>query len=294
MHYLLYYFILLPLSYMPFWFLYGFSNFVRFLVYHVFGYRRKVVLGNIEKSFPDRDKSFHQKVEKEFYVHLCDIIVESIKAFTISKRQVNKRIKHVNPEIFNPYFEKGKGVILAGGHYGNWEIFGVSIPLVMQHKTVALYTPIKNQFFNNKMKATRGKFGLDMFSITKVRELLKDKVNTEPTITIFGSDQSPRKAQKAFWMTFLNQETGVQFGAEKMAVEHQLPVAYAEILKPKRGYYEVKYSILFDDASKTEYGEVTKAHTRMLEGTIQREPAYWLWSHRRWKHQRPEDMPLHN
>ena len=111
---------------------------------------------------------------------------------------------------------------------------------------------------------------------------------------IFGSDQSPRKDQRAYWMTFLNQETGVQFGAEKFATEHSCAVVYCHIRRLKRGHFQLEYETICEDASQMAYGEITKRHTRRLEKEIINEPAYWLWSHKRWKHKRPEGEVLND
>ncbi|MEQ8909127.1 MAG: lysophospholipid acyltransferase family protein [Vicingaceae bacterium] len=288
---LLYYLFLLPLSKLPFGALYVLSDLTYFVLYKLVGYRTKVVRGNIERSFPKKSKEEVLRVEREFYKHLCDVIVEGIKGFSISKKQAQKRMKQRNPELINQFYDQGKQVILAGGHYGNWELFAVAIGMALEYKTLALYTPLKNQFMDQKVRGSRSKYGLQMMPINEIKKKLNSKLGDLYTI-IFGADQSPRKSQKAYWMSFLDQETGVQYGTEKFAKEYKAAVVFGNIHRIKRGHYEVAYQLICEDASKTEYGYVTQAHTKLLEKEIRQKPEHWLWSHKRWKHKRPDDMPM--
>src|SRR5687768_8094933 len=126
-NYLIYYLIVIPVSLLPFPVLYTFSNLLYYPFYYVFGYRKKVILGNIQRAFPDRSPEEHTYICKRFYRHFCDLILESIKAFTISEKEVKKRVVCKNPELVNSYYDRGKSVIIAGGHFNNWEIFAVAV-----------------------------------------------------------------------------------------------------------------------------------------------------------------------
>lgn len=285
-NYIIYYVIILPLSYLPFPVLYFISDCLFFWVYHVFGYRRKVVFNNLKNSFPEKSERDLHIIEKKFYHHMSDLVVESLKTFTISREAAAKRMVARNPEVPNQFFEQGKDISVVGGHYGNWELYAVTLAEHLKHKAVALYTPMTNKFFDKKFKISRSRYGLNMCSIHEIKDDLTSK-NREITATIFGSDQSPRKAQRAYWTKFLNQDTGVQFGLEKFAKDNNQPVVYGNIYKVKRGYYEVEYNLICEDPSKMAYGEITERHVKMLENIIKKQPEYWLWSHKRWKHKRP-------
>lgn len=290
---LLYYLIIKPLSLLPFWVIYRISDVTFFIIYFIVGYRKQVVFGNIQRSFPEKSTKEVKAIMFKFYRHFCDLIFESIKGFSISSEEAQKRMGSVNTEIINNYGKQGKDVVLVGGHYGNWELFAVAVGPTINIKPIALFTPLANKFFDHKVKASRSRFGLNLLPSSKIRELMAEK-SAEKRMIIFGSDQSPRKGQRAYWMTFLNQETGVQFGAEKFASEHNCAVVYGHIRRLKRGHFQIEYQAICDDASKTSYGEITKTHTRLLEAEIIKEPAYWLWSHKRWKHNRPEGEPLND
>ncbi len=292
-NYLLYYLIILPVSRLPFPLLYGLSDFLFYSFYYVLRYRKKVVLRNIEMSFPEKSKKEREEIAREFYHHFCDLILESLKAFTISEEEVKKRMVFKNPELVDRYFEKGQSIILAGGHYNNWELFAVGIDTAVKHKAIAIYMPLSSAFFDSKMRETRSKYGLRMIPTRSVKEVFeKEKKNL--TLTIFGIDQSPSSADKCYWTTFLNQDTAVPFGAEKYARIYNYPVVYGLIGKEKRGHYSFEFSEICDCPQELSDGEIMERITRRLEKDILKKPAYWLWSHRRWKLTRPALMPKLN
>ncbi len=284
---LLYYLVIIPISLLPFPLLYGLSDFLYVLIYHVTGYRKKVVLQNIRNSFPEKSEKECLDISKKFYRHFCDLIVESLKAFTISDKQIAKRVICNNPELIDKYHEQKRSVIIAGGHYNNWEIFAVAINRLIKHSAAGIYTPLTNKYFDIKMRKTRSKYGLQLVATKDVKRFF-DNNRDQLTATIFGSDQSPSNPKSAYWMTFLNQDTGVQFGAEKFAKEYNYPVIFGRINKVKRGYYTLDFINVTENPQETEYGEIIERVTRLLEKDIQTAPQYWLWTHRRWKHRRPE------
>lgn len=288
---LVYYLILIPLSLLPMQVLYGISSGLKVIVYSVLKYRLKVVRSNLKRSFPEKSTFELRKIESAFYSHLCDLIIESIKAFTMSEALARKKMTYSNVELIKRLYEEGKSVVLVGGHHGNWELLALTIQQVVPHRSLALFTPIKSAFFNKKMQATRERFGLKMLPIEHVKEIFEANPDV-PVLAIFGSDQSPRNPDKAYWMTFLNQDTGVQFGAEKFAREYKTAVVYGGIHRLKRGHFQTEFRLICDDASQTPYGAITEKHTRWLEEKVIASPSFWLWSHKRWKHKRPKESKV--
>jgi len=281
--FLFYYSIIIPVSILPFRLLYGLSNVLFYLLYYVTGYRKKVVMENIRNSFPERTHSQHILISKKFYRHLCDLILESLKVFTISEKNINKRMVIKNPEFIAPYFHQKRSMILAGGHYNNWEFFAVAIDSAIQHQAIGIYQPLSNIYFDAKMRKTRSRFGFKMISTKSVKQVFEDE-KENVTVTIFGIDQSPSSKSKCHVMDFLNQPTRVVFGAEKYAKEYNYPVLYGRISKIKRGFYSFEFSDIIEHPQETKHGEITEKITHLLEQDIIRQPEYWLWSHKRWKH----------
>ncbi len=283
---LLYFLLLKPLSLLPLPLLYRCSTILFYLVYYVIPYRKKVVLSNLKNSFPEKDQREIEVLVKLFYRHFCDLIIESIRLFSISEEEAISRCRVTNPEIFSQFVEKNQSLIIVAGHYGNWELAGVALNSQIPHQAIGFYTPMKNRFFDLQFRTSRSRFGLKVTPSKKVRHSFEKRMK-QLTATVFIGDQSPSNVRKQLhWTTFLNQETGVMLGAEKMARHYNYPVLYGNCRKIKRGYYEVSFEIIEKNSRTSGLFEITEKHTRILEKEIFRVPQYWLWTHRRWKRKR--------
>ena len=283
-----FYGVLIPISYLPYPVLYFISDGLYVIIYKWVGYRGEVIRQNITNSFPQKTSEEHQQIVKAFYKHLCDLVVESIKGFTISEEEVKKRMKVINPEYIDRFFDRGQSVILAGGHYNNWELFAVAIDAPIKHKAVALYKPLSSKFFDKKMRSSRSRYGLEMISTKASREEF-EKTDCLRVI-ILGVDQFPGRSTNCYWSTFLNQDTAMIFGTEKYAKEYNYPVLFGHIKKVKRGHYSFEFAEAIEEPRETAYGDITKTINHLIEKDIVAQPEYWLWSHKRWKHKRPADL----
>lgn len=287
----LYYLVIKPLSFLPLWVLYFFSDFIFFLVYRVVGYRKSVVNKNLKNSFPDKTPEEIKFLQKEFFSHLCDLVVENVKLFSMSQKELQERFRIVNTEIFDRLYNQGRSIILVGGHYNNWEIAGKGFDLCSPHQAIGIYSPLKDKFFDNKICESRTKYGVEIITREQVpRSFVANK--NRLTMTIFGADQSPTFSKKVHWTTFLNQETSVHIGTELFAVKFNYPVVFIRVNKVKRGHYEGVLEVLDENPANSKQGEITEMHTKCLERTIQNQPQYWLWSHNRWKRKMTEKEQL--
>lgn len=275
----------------PFWLMYFLADVFYLLSYHIIGYRKKTILQNLKNSFPEKTNKEIEQISKAFYRHFSDLFFETIKSFRISEKTLGKRIRYKNPEMMDELYKQGKSVALLSGHYGNWE-WTMALPKIIQHQVNVIYRPIQNKQFNGYMKKVRSRFGMFMIPARiSLRTMLKLEKSGQLSATYYLTDQTALKDTN-YWMMFLNQETPVFPGPEKVASRLKQAVVFMDIQKVRRGFYEVEFTKLFDDASLTKEFEVTKAHTRFLEDIIRKKPEYWLWSHKRWKHTRPENITL--
>ncbi|MBL0342643.1 MAG: lysophospholipid acyltransferase family protein [Bacteroidetes bacterium] len=282
--YLLYYLVIIPISFLPFPMLYAFSDFLYFFIYVIFGYRKKVVFTNLRNSFPEKSEEEINRIARLFYHHFCDLVVESLKSFTVSEEEILKRMVLKNPELLNSYYDQGKSIILSGGHYNNWEWIAIALDQQIKHQSIAIYKTLANKFFDEKMRSTRSRYGLMMISTKSEGNF--EEYKHQLTATIFANDQSPRKSENNYWTTFLNQDTAVLFGTEKYAKDYNYPVLFGSIDKVKRGYYTLNFTVVENDPVYSPYGAITEKTTRILEQQILKAPQYWLWTHRRWKHRK--------
>ena len=290
MNAVLFYLVVKPLSFVPLPLMHLLSDVISLLMYRVVGFRKKVILGNLERSFPERSKKEIDRIARDYYRHLFDLIVEAIHCFSISKEEIKRRGKIANPEILEPFYKNNQSVILCAGRYNNWEMTATAMPMYIGHRVVGLYKPLKDLFFNGKITASRSQYGMDMVSIRKTKEFFQSDYGT--SIILFATDQAPSNPNRAYWMEFLNQDTPVLYGTEAYARKYDLPVIFGYIDKVKRGYYEIRFKVITDQPNSLPEGAITEEHTRLLEEEIRQKPEYWLWSHRRWKHTRPEGWKL--
>ena len=272
------------LSYLPHFILYRISDLMYFLLYDLLKYRLDVIYENLKNSFPEKSHEEIIRIQKEFYKNLMDIMVETVKEFTLSKRQVRKRFKFTNPELFQQHYDKGKSVMMLMGHYNNWE-YAVSTPLWVPQECWAVYGKLANPVMDKYLVRTREKYGFTLFPMERTYDVMLNHEQGDK-LYMFMADQSPHHGSIKYWLQFLNQETGVHIGAEKLSKMLDLAVVFIDIQKVKRGYYEITAQTLFEDAKNTAEHEITDKYFAVLEEVIRKSPANWLWSHKRWKYKR--------
>ena len=278
----LYHIIIIPISNLNNFFLYLVSDVLYLIVGKLIKYRKSLITKNLKNSFPEKNENEIKNIQRYFYKHFLDLIVESLKGFTISKKEINRKIKLKNPDLVNEMAQKSQNIILIGGHYNNWEMSAQKMPLECEHELFAIYKPLSNKFFDKKIKNSREKFGLRMISMKETKNYFQ-KNNEKPRAIIFGSDQSPSSTKNAHWLNFLNQESGFLFGAEKYAKEFNWPVVYVSIQKIQRGTYEVSFQLITEKPKEEPNGKIIQDFANLLEIDINRNPPYWLWTHNRWK-----------
>jgi len=282
------YYLSLPFIYfislLPFWLLYCLSDFLFVLLYHVFGYRRKIVFQNLRNSFPEKSEVELKIIERKFYRYFCDLVLETLKSITISKSSLAKRVKFSDTEIFEEYYKNDQSVIIAMGHFGNWELGGARFAIEPFHQLFVIYHPLQNKYFDGLVYRMRTRLGNGLYSMKdSLRGIIGDRKKL--TATAFIADQTP-SPKGAHWMQFLNQDTPVFTGTGKISKKMQYPVVYIGIHRLKRGQYEMRAEKLVENPAELDDLQIVEAFTKRLEEDIVKQPEIWLWTHRRWKHKR--------
>ncbi|MBQ8056338.1 MAG: lysophospholipid acyltransferase family protein [Paludibacteraceae bacterium] len=288
----LFYAIIWVLAWLPLGVLYIFSDLFYILVYHIVRYRRKMVRKNLTNAFPTYSKKEIKKIEKKFYLHFCDLFFETIYLMHISEKEMRKRLKFNNVELVKEWLKDGRSFIFMLGHYGNWEWI-TSIRLYVDDWSVLggeVYKQLKNKHFNDFFLKLRSRFRTINIEMKQVyKAILECKEQGRYYALGFISDQSPSKRSIDLWKDFLNQDTAFIGGGERIAKKTKAGLVYFDMHKIKRGYYECDIVEMCKDASETADYEMTNLYADMLEKTILRDPAYWLWSHNRWKLKHKKD-----
>lgn len=285
---LLLFLILYPLLYLisilPFRLLYLFSDFVYVLVYHVFGYRKKVVRANIALALPHLSEKERIHIEKASYHHLCDMFLEMIKTMTISIEDIEKRFVFKNIELYKEFEKSGKSVALMCAHYASYE-WVISINSKADFAGYAIYKRINNKYFDNLVKKIRSRFEAHLITTKQaIPTIESNEMAGIKGLYGFASDQSPQLKSKTYWSTFMGVEVPVHTGAEMLAKRFDMTVVFLKVKKVKRGFYEAEFELLSDHAPAVPDYQITETFLRKVEQQIMEAPEFYLWTHKRWKH----------
>ncbi|OFX27467.1 MAG: hypothetical protein A2041_07740 [Bacteroidetes bacterium GWA2_31_9b] len=275
------------LSRLPNFILYTIADIVFIFFYYIVGYRKNVVFKNLRNSFPEKSDKEIKQIAIKFYHHLSDIFIENIALIKMKPERVEKMVDYESCEnIITDQYNKNKHVIIVTAHYNNWEFY-LTLPILSQHKVLGIYKPLNDSFYDKQFFKMRQKFGA--FPITMsdafrtVLQLFKDK---ELMLVGLIADQRPPKESSNYWTNFLNQETAIFLGPEKIAKKINATLIFTYLEKVKRGKYKMICSSQLDDLSKYSEYEITELYVRFVEKLIIEKPEYWLWSHNRWKRKR--------
>ncbi len=270
---------LLPLSVLYF----VLSPLIFFILYHLVGYRRAVVKQNLANAFPDKSQKEREDIERKYYHHLSDVIVDNIKISTMSVKEAQRRFKFVNADQM-----PNQDMIFTMGHFGSWEM-SFHYAMTPNQKTLAIYRPLHSKVFDRYYNFVRCRTGATTVPMNNIiRELVthRKQENAMPVTILMIADQSPSRKEQRHWHTFLNQDTSFFGGPEKMAVKFKLPIYFINTVKIKRGYYENRAEMIYDGQEALEDGQITLRYVEKLEAMILNQPENWVWSHRRWKHKK--------
>lgn len=278
------------LSLLPLRALYVLSDLIYLLVYHVAGYRKRLVRRHLADSFPEKSEAERRRIERAFYRWFCDYLVETVKLLTISHSQIRRRMVFKGTEIIDEIVESGQSCALYLGHYCNWEWI-TSMPLWVSPKAQCgqIYHALENADFDRIFLTLRQRMGAVCIPMAEtLRRLAAYRQQKQPVVIGYISDQVPFWNNIHHWLTFLHHDTPVLTGTERLARTAGHAVLYVDITRPRRGYYEAEIKLIARDPRQTKDYELTDAYFRMLEASIRRAPQYWLWTHNRWKRSHEE------
>lgn len=281
---------------LPRWVLYhGLLDVIYFFVYKVARYRVKVVRGNLEIAFPGKTSAERRAIERRFYLHLAEVMVDTIDFVGITPKQVRKRLVISNLEEHEKR-TAGRGWIASLAHYGSWEYFA-AYPLYTGSRTASVYRPLHNMAVDRLMLHSRSRFGMDLVPMRDLVRYLAANADggAKPLALGMIIDQAPPGRGAYMWFDFFGRPTRFFTGAEKLAMKFNLQIYYFHMVKTSRAHYEGHFEMIYDGRENVEEpGEITRRYVQRLEEEIRSAPELWMWSHRRWKHTAPPDYLKHN
>lgn len=280
------------LSCLPLWILHVISDVLACLLYHVIGYRRKVVHKNMRNAYPNLSSKELLAIEKAFYRHLCDLFLEMMKYFSMPEAAIKHHMEFRGIDLIKESYENGRACAVFLGHYGNFEWIS-SMPLWVdldKCQCVQFYRRMNNKVFNRLLETQRNRWGsINIPANESIRYLSRFHQEGKPYIVGFLADQTPWWNDIHYWTYFLNHpDTPVFTGAERIMKKFDMDVYYLDVTRVKRGYYTAEYKRITTKPNDWDEFALTEHYTRMMEETINRAPQYWLWSHNRWKRTKEE------
>ncbi|SKB93498.1 lysophospholipid acyltransferase family protein [Dyadobacter psychrophilus] len=269
--------------------LYKLSDIFRFLIFDIGQYRKQVIFANLKNSFPTYNENTIESIARRYYQNFTDIVFETIKLRSISKNDLLSRFE-LETELLDHYYAQQKSLVVVSGHLGNWEMLNLFASAKLSYQIVVVYHELANDIFEDWFKKVRTKFGTEMVPMKEamVRAMAPRE---KPFLFVLVNDQSP-SPDKAYWTSFLNQDTGIFRGGELIAKRLNAPVLYMGILRDerKRGHYRSYFKLITENPKKEPANNILQSQIEYLEEDIKRQPDNWLWSHRRWKHARPQNL----
>ena len=278
------------LSLLPLRVHYVISDGLYLLLYRVIGYRRKVVRENLTTAFPEKSEDEIRHIERDFYHFFCDYIAESVKLMTISPDNLRRRMVFKGTELIDEVVESGQSCAVYLGHYGNWE-WVTSLPLWVTSKAQCgqIYHPIENPEFDRLFLRLRQRLGAVCIPMQDtLRRILEFRRDNQPVVIGYISDQKPHWVNIHHWVDFLHHDTPVLTGTERIAKKVNHAVFYLDVRRLRRGYYEAEFRLITRTPQQQPDYALTDAYFSLLEQSIQRDPAFWPWSHNRWARTRQE------
>jgi len=270
------------LSLLPFFILYIISDVVFFFLYFVAGYRKKVVMKNLQEAFPDKTHAERLHIARKFYRNFTDNWIETIKLLSVSKKTLNKKITADTSVLYRLHAE-GKSVQANLGHFFNWEIMTLYSGINQPFTFLTVYLPVDSKITNRLFLYLRSRWGNPQLPATDMARALLPWRKKQFLLAL-GADQSPPVPSQAYWLYFLNRPTAFLKGPEKFARMQNLPVVMMTTTRPRRGHYHFNYFLLADNTRYLPEGELMRRYVQHLEDNIKLQPEIYLWSHRRWKH----------
>ncbi|MDA3818718.1 MAG: lysophospholipid acyltransferase family protein [Prolixibacteraceae bacterium] len=274
-----------PMQLFPLEFHYLFSDLLYLLVYRVARYRKNVVSMNLKNSFPEKSEKEKKEIEKAFYHSFCDMFIETLYFTHLNVQKEEKRLQIEGLDKVEEYMAKGKNIIVVTGHFGNWEL----LPLFIQKfsvRTYFVYKRLTNKTFDQFYRELRSRAAIPLEMKQTFRQLITDKRNKNTFAALMISDQRPLKNGIRHWLTFMNQDTPVMLGTEKIARKTDAAVFYLEVKQIKRGYHKATFELLFEEPAQTSDYEITDGFMKRLEKSISESPHQYLWTHKRWKYKK--------
>ncbi len=272
------------LSLLPLKYLFIIADIIYFFFNRAYSYRKTIIDLNLMNAFSHKRSEELWFIRSNYYRHLADFFVETIKSISISKTELKERIQlqHESYALLKKYEKTGQHIFVVLGHYGNWEWASLLAGLETKLPSYAIYSQPSNKTFEKFLLKNRSRFGCQLVAMNQIKSLYSN-LQKNPSLVAFVADQTPVDTDNAYWTKFMSIDTPFFKGFDTLAQRINAIVLYVSIQKLNRGFYELSFETITENAKEEGENFIVEKYIRLLEKDIHNKPEYWLWSHRRWK-----------
>lgn len=282
MYYIVYGF-LYVFSLLPLRVLFLVSDLAYFILYYVTRYRRDLVANNLKIAFPEKTEEERTKIAKQFYLNFTDTFVETIKMISIGRKELEKR-SDCEFDYINELIAKGRNIHIMAGHQFNWEFANLVYAMHLKTPFIGIYMPVSNKIFERISYKFRSSYGTIMISAWDFKNKMFSVFSSQYILAL-AADQNPGNPANAYWLNFFGKPAPFVTGPGKGAVKNNTAVVFVAFQKTKRGYYKFRIVPITENGSDYTPQQLTVKYKTVLEDAIRKDPANYLWSHRRWRHE---------
>ncbi|MBP2646021.1 MAG: phosphatidylinositol mannoside acyltransferase [Firmicutes bacterium] len=243
--------------------------------------RRKMAISNAMRSL-DLDEATAYRLVKQSAVRFGRIFMEVLRFPRLNKNNINRYVAMQGRHYLDEALSHGRGVILIGGHSGNWEILGQALALngypfvgIPQKQTNAAM----DKFINEYRKLS----GMRLAYKTDVREMIR--LMDQGGMIGLMLDQDAK--EKGVAVSFFGRPATAAPGAAVLARMRNAPIVPIFITEQPEGTHTILiHPVIWANKTQDKDEDIsitTQQLTIIIENHIRQYPHEWFWLHDRWK-----------
>lgn len=257
-----------------------------YIFYYLIPIRKKTAFQNLKLAFPDMNHAEAAKIVRRVYENVFTVIFEFFMMNKLSKAEFAKHIKIKNPELVGKLLEKGKGLIMISGHFGNWELIAYGIPQINGIPVGVIVKKQTNERVDKRITKIREHGGNTMIEMNHALRETLTLLKENKVVAMLGDQSAP--AENSVKVRFFVENVPTFEGAARFAIKTGASVIFSVPFRNNDHTYTIEFQEV-DISKYTEYCDenvraLTQEHTALLEEAIRKRPDHWLWFHRRFKH----------
>ena len=254
-------------------------------IFSVIGLRRNLVLDNLRHAFPEKSNEEISSIALDSYRNLFTAYFEILYLDKLSEEDIRKMISFPDAQKISTLLERGKGLIILTGHYGNWELAALAVPIFVKQQYTVVVQKQRNPFVNDFMTHLRSRFGTKLIVMERaLRESLRALSNNEAVALI--ADQSG--PESGIYTDFFGRPVSTHQGPAVFQVRSGAPMILVMLIREGLEKFRLEVQEIdtqgLTGTNDEKMKEITRRHVHALEGYVRLHPEHWLWMHKRWKH----------